>query len=216
MSSSPKLAALIDADPIFREGLRCLLENSPVVRLVACGSELSCLDDHTLPPLDLLLLDADTSNGNLSGWLGDSERNGAATQRIVLTRKNNVGPEDISRWMAAGASGLIDKRRSAEHIVQEIERFARVRALHPAAGDGALAAGNGVDQIQSRLALLSPREKQVLVMVADGLTSREIADSLGIKARTVEVHRHHILGKLGVRGIADLVKFAIRAGVSSI
>ena len=69
---------------------------------------------------------------------------------------------------------------------------------------------------EERLAVLSPREREVLEMVADGLTSREIAKELAIKPRTVEVHRHHILRKLGLRGIADLVKFAIRVGATQV
>jgi RNA polymerase sigma factor (sigma-70 family) len=62
-----------------------------------------------------------------------------------------------------------------------------------------------------KLALLTPRERQVLHHVANGLHAKEIAVELGISPRTVEVHRTHIMGKLAVRNVAELVRFAVEA-----
>ena len=60
---------------------------------------------------------------------------------------------------------------------------------------------------------LTRREKEVLVLVAQGYTTREIADRLGVSVRTVEDHRSHLMRKLGARNLADLTRYAVREGL---
>ncbi|HGY92144.1 MAG TPA: LuxR family transcriptional regulator, partial [Planctomycetes bacterium] len=67
-----------------------------------------------------------------------------------------------------------------------------------------------------RLSRLSRRERQIFELVADGWTTRAIAESLGITPRTVEVHRHNVVAKLEVPNTAALIKLAIRTGVTRI
>lgn len=76
----------------------------------------------------------------------------------------------------------------------------------------ALAGGVGTDARQ-KLSTLSPRERQVLELVAAGLSTRSIAGRLGIGARTIETHRVHVLRKLGLKGAVDVVRFAARCGL---
>jgi len=64
--------------------------------------------------------------------------------------------------------------------------------------------------------VLSPREREVLAMLADGLTNREMAAKLGVSVRTIEAHREHIVAKLGIGRVAPLTKFAIAAGLSKL
>lgn len=61
---------------------------------------------------------------------------------------------------------------------------------------------------------LSPREREVLAMLADGLTNREMAEKIGVSIRTVEAHREHIVAKLGIGRVAVLTKFALAAGLT--
>ena len=63
---------------------------------------------------------------------------------------------------------------------------------------------------------LTKRERQILQLVADGRTSRDIADQLKISLKTVESHRHNVMGKLQLRSIAELTKYAIRNGITSL
>ena len=69
---------------------------------------------------------------------------------------------------------------------------------------------------ESNLEILSPREKEIVKLISEGLSSREIADSLNVSPRTIEAHRANIYRKLGMHNLADLIKYAIKMGLSGV
>ncbi|MCA9319358.1 MAG: response regulator transcription factor [Planctomycetes bacterium] len=164
---------------------------------------------------DCLLLDAGTQGLNpvhlTRSLMADFDH---PTCIIALFDGQPGSRETAQRMAQAGAVGMVDRNLAAADLLQALRRLRKVRP-RPQAQVGGDAPFSAMTD-EERLAVLSPREREVLEMVADGLTSREIAKELAIKPRTVEVHRHHILRKLGLRGIADLVKFAIRVGATQV
>ncbi len=128
-------------------------------------------------------------------------------------------PDDEARKLAqaaiqAGARGIVDKSLRSEDLLRALDRLvlgASARNRRPATGRPAPPGSDG-----ERLGRLSRRERQVFELVADGWTTRAIAESLGITPRTVEVHRHNVVAKLEVPNTASLIKLAIRTGVTRI
>ena len=121
---------------------------------------------------------------------------------------------DIRRLVAAGAAGYVLKTATDDELLRAIE------AVH--AGDAYfspriagilakdLAEGTGADPALSRL---TPRELEVMQLVIEGKTNRQIGEHLNISFRTVEVHRVNLSQKLGIHGIAELTRFAIARGI---
>lgn len=69
---------------------------------------------------------------------------------------------------------------------------------------------------ESNLDILSPREQEIVKLISEGLSSREIADSLEVSPRTIEAHRANIYRKLGMHNLADLIKYSIKVGISGV
>ena len=124
---------------------------------------------------------------------------------IVLTGHGDV-PTAV-RAMKAGAVDFIEKPIDETHLLTAIE--AAVAEKRPAPGDRAAARDRAMARAIEQMALLSPRERQVLEAIAFGRPNKLIAYDLGISVRTVEVHRAHMLDRLGVRNIAEAIRIAM-------
>jgi DNA-binding NarL/FixJ family response regulator len=121
----------------------------------------------------------------------------------------------VEEALKAGASGYLVKTSSGAQL------FTALRAVR--AGKSYLSpdiAGRVVDAVVrpdrgsgSPVGALSGREREVLQLIGEGLSSKEIADSLGVSARTVEAHRASVMHKVGIHKVAGLVRFAIREGL---
>ena len=132
----------------------------------------------------------------------------AADTRGPLVLSGTEAPDLLSRVMQAGAWGYLPKSIGSDELLRAI------RAV--AAGNyyfNAPAASGPPSQHLDTLETLSPREREVLVQLALGLTSREIAAQLEIAQTTVDVYKSRLKKKIGARRRSDLVKFALRAGL---
>jgi DNA-binding NarL/FixJ family response regulator len=132
---------------------------------------------------------------------------------LILTMHKSQ--EHISRALAAGADGYLLKENAYTDLIAAIDtiRQGRTYISHLIADLMAAMvrqqyAPKGVDSAR----LLTAREKEVLQFIAEGKTSREIADLLSITSLTVNVHRRNIMKKLKVKRMADLVKYALQSG----
>jgi FixJ family two-component response regulator len=104
------------------------------------------------------------------------------------------------RAMKAGASDFIEKPFNDQVLLDAVNRaLARVRN-----GQGA-----GRDEIEARVASLTPREREVMLLVAEGRPNKVVATRLGLSTRTVEVHRARLMEKMQARSLAELVRMAI-------
>lgn len=207
---------LADGHRMVREGLRALLEKSgfEVVGEAATGHEALSEAERLQP--DAVVMD-----------VGMPELNGIdATRRLtaelprvrVLALSMNADRRYVIAMLEAGAAGYLLKNSASEELLSALEAIRR--------GDMYLSptvAGSVVDRaIQARLPPrishqrpLSVREREVLQLVAEGKSSKEIGVLLHIAVPTVETHRRQIVEKLNLRTIAELTKYAIREGITS-
>lgn len=127
----------------------------------------------------------------------------------VLVRGTGMDREMIERVLRAGALGVFG---SGHEDGQLLEALRKIRAGQ----SNSSATARLQETSDVRLDALSPRERQVLVGLADGKSSKEVAHDLRISSKTVDTHRRNLMRKLGVSGIADLVKYAIRVGLTTL
>ncbi len=205
-----------DDHAIVREGIRTVLsavDGLEVVAEAADGEEAIHAVAETEP--DLVVLDI-----NMPGVNGlDATRQIRAQYPdvAVLILSMHDNPEYILEAVRAGAQGYILKdagpaelRRAVELVLSGEDFFSpRVNQQISLALRGELE----VQQQRAKLDLLTAREREVLARVAQGETSREIAEELGISPRTVETHRESVVRKLRIRSVAGLTRFAMETGL---
>jgi DNA-binding NarL/FixJ family response regulator len=136
---------------------------------------------------------------------------------LVLTQYDDR--EYISRLLKAGVSGYILKKAGAIELVSVIRAVNRgEHYLHPSIAKEIVEGYLCKDKIvtEDTYDLLTEREKQVLKLIAEGYTYKEVADALGISVKTAIAHHSKISEKLNIRTRADLIKFAIKKGIIKI
>ena len=207
---------LVDDHTIFREGLRFLAERLEDLQVVgqADDGRTAVALARTLRP-DVVVMD-----------VALPDMNGAEATRQICTEDRSVrvvalsmhaDTQFVARMLEAGACAYLLK----ECAFEELE--AAIRAVM----DGRVylssqIAGTLVENHLRRLTLdgptdfspLSPRERQVVQLMAEGITTKQIAARLKVSPKTVETHRSRIMRKLNIHSVAELTKYAIRAGLT--
>jgi len=200
------------AHRIFREALRELLAADPGISVTGeaeDGGRAIELARRQRP--DVMIMDRWLPG--LSAVEATRRLTAAPSQTRVLILPTH-GPDDgMEEVVRAGASGYLSRHSSVEEVLGAIAALRRGEAyVSPDAAARLMAAvAHPSEEGGAGFGALSPREKEVLQLVAEGHSSKEIASRLGLSCRTVETHRSHLLAKLGARGTADLVRAAIRA-----
>jgi DNA-binding NarL/FixJ family response regulator len=209
---------LADDHKLMREGLRMLLEKLGQITIVgeADNGVTAVRMARDLKP-DLVLLD-----------IAMPDLNGIEATRRIMTEAPGVKVIALSmhadkrfvrHMFAAGAAGYVLKGSAFEEVAAAIKTVAAGRIyISPKITDQVLA--EYVKQLTKPSAgaesPLSGREREVLQMLAEGKSSRKIAERLHVSVTTVDTHRKHIMDKLGFRSIAELTKYAIREGLTSL
>lgn len=201
---------LADEQVISREGVRALLEREgfEVVAEVSDGREAVRLA-ATLQP-DIAVLDPGLPVLNGLDATREIQRASPATRSIVLTVITDR--QNVLEALRAGARGYVVRTQGAADLVLAIHEVARGAIyLSPSISGIVVEAYLSLSDAPSDP--LTPRERQVLQLVAEGRKTREIADLLGVSVKTAESHRVRIMSKLGIRQTAGLVRYAIRQGL---
>jgi DNA-binding NarL/FixJ family response regulator len=198
---------LADDHTIVRQGLKSILarEGLEVVAEAAAGREaLQLAQEH---PVDVAVLDL--AMPGLNGVDAGREIMRACPETKTLLLTQHAEEPYVTAAMKAGIHGYVLKTQAASDLVHAIREVHRGRIYLSAALSQVLV-GAFREQAGVHDDPLTLREREVLQLVAEGQSSKEIAMTLGISAKTAESHRSRIMAKLGVHEIASLVRYAVR------
>jgi two-component system response regulator NreC len=206
----PPRVLLADDHVIVRQGFRALLEREglEVVAEAANGHEAVQLAGELLP--DVAVLDFAMPLLNGLDAAKEIRRRSPRTRTILLT----VHTEDqyVLEAVQAGVHGYVVKTQAAADLVQAIREI-RGNAIYLSPTISRAVVEAFFDKTTPPGDVLSSRERQVLQLVAEGKTTKEIAGVLGISIKTADSHRARIMRKLDIHDTAGLVRFAIRRGL---
>ena len=206
----PPRILLADDHVIVRQGFRALLEREglEVVAEAANGHEAVRLVGELLP--DVAVLDFAMPLLNGLDAAKEIRRRSPRTRTLLLT----VHTEDhyVLEALQAGVHGYVVKTQAAADLVQAIREI-RGNAIYLSPTISRAVVEAYFDKVTPPGDVLSSRERQVLQLVAEGKTTKEIAAVLGVSIKTADSHRARIMRKLDIHDTAGLVRFAIRRGL---
>ena len=196
MTADEPIVFVVDDDPSMRRALeRTITSAGWVVQTYGLGETFLDAYDPSQPGCVVL----DLRMPQISG-LAVQEQLAAQEASIPIIFITAFGEVSVAvQAMKAGAVDFLEKPFSSQELLTCIERaIARDRETRRQQDQQA--------DLVARLATLTPREREVLDLVVAGSTTKEVAAQLGIQPRTVEIHRHHVIQKMGVRSAVDLVR----------
>ena len=207
---------LADDHAVVRSGIRMLLEAQPDIEIVAeAESGRQAVEQVRQLRPDVVLMDIQMPE--LNGIEATKQIKKMVPGTAVLALTMYEDDQYFFEMLHAGASGYVPKRAAPDDLVTAIRTVARGEIfLYPSLAtrlvqDYLKRAGSGEQPLVYDD--LTPREREVLVLIAEGLTNAEIANRLIISVKTVDRHRENIMRKLNMHNRIDLVKYAIRTGL---
>jgi DNA-binding NarL/FixJ family response regulator len=205
---------IADDHRLVRAGIRALLEGLEGVTVVAeAGDGRAALALVQSQRPDVLLTDIAMPQMNGLELAGRVAREFPATRVLLLSM--HASEEYASRALQAGASGYLLKDSALAELELAVRAVARGETyLSPAVSQHVIADYLGrIGGARPRPGPLTPRQQEVLRLIAEGHTTKGIARRLAISVKTVEAHRAQLMERLGIRDVAGLVRYAIRIGL---
>ncbi len=213
-----KTILIVEDHPLFREGLVSLLSKQMDYEVVgeAAGGEEGIAKAKELKP-DLVIMDISLPDMNGIDATRRIRISMSETKVIVLSIHSKI--DFITDAFKAGASGYITKDATGEKLVECLEavikgEFYMDSKISHSVVKSILMSKKKGDMIRNTAYnTLTAREQEVMTLIAEGLTTKEIADKLFISQKTVENHRANIFSKLNVHSVMELVRYAARHGL---
>jgi DNA-binding NarL/FixJ family response regulator len=205
---------IADDHTLLRDTLRLLLELHEEIEIVgeaSDGREAIDLAEQLKP--DVVLMD--TAMPGLNGIEATIQIRKRLPRTRVLVLSGYQYADQVKAALRAGASGYVLKSSSSKelllaiHTVNQSNRYLSEALAESEALQTALLSEGRAEKDP----VLSPREREVLQLIGEGSTNRGIAERLVISVKTVEAHKEHIIQKVGARGSAELIRYAIRKGL---
>jgi DNA-binding NarL/FixJ family response regulator len=205
---------LADDHQILREGLRLLIDAQPDMRVIGeAGDGLEVIEQAQALQPDLVVMDL--SMPRLNGLQATCRLRTEFPEIKIVTLTVHEDESYLVQLCKAGAAGYVLKRSAGDDLIHAIREVAAGGlAYDPAVTSRALASqvSDTVRVSEPHITDLSPREKEVLTMLAWGHSNKEIAAKLRVSVKTIETYRARIGEKAGLRSRTEMVRFALRAG----
>jgi two-component system invasion response regulator UvrY len=202
---------IVDDQLLLRDGLHALLEGAGHTVVGEGAEPTQVVAEAQQRQAEVMLLDLGL--GERSGFevLQELKRRGSSVRAIIVTMSSQ--PRHVAEAVRLGAAGYVLKDSGAVELLQAIDAVtAGRRFFGPQVADLALQA-LADDAPPDPFSTLSPRERQIVTMVVNGMSSAAIGTELHLSPKTVDTYRSRIMTKLGVNGVTALVRLAVREGL---
>ena len=205
---------LVDDHKIVREGLRALLEEESDLEVVGeAGDGLEAIGLVSDLRPDIVVMDI--SMPGMDGVEATRRIRAGEPEVKVVALSIHAEKQFVAGMLRAGAWGYLLKTEAARDLVQAIRtvraggRYVSPQLIDPSVEDY-------LQQLidEGEQPILTPREREVLRLIAEGKTNRQIGDELNVSEKTVDNHRQHIMAKLDLHNTAELTRYAIKEGIS--
>jgi DNA-binding NarL/FixJ family response regulator len=216
MPQNPITVILVDDHAIMRQGLRLLIEGNKDIQIVGeakTGREAIKIAMRQRP--DVVIMDI--AMPLMNGIQATPHILKASPQTKVLILSAHSDPEYVEQVVEGGASGYLLKHSSGEILAEAVRALKKGNTFFdPSVGkeikNKYQKGPGGTGFVKRKDTRLTPRESELLQLIAEGLVNKQIASELGISIKTVEKHRQHLMEKLGIHDIAGLTRYAIATG----
>jgi RNA polymerase sigma factor (sigma-70 family) len=211
---------IADDHKIMLAGLRSLLEKQTDIEVVGeadNGRKAVQMAQEKKP--DVIVMDV--SMPDLNGIEATKQIIESLPETRVIALSMHSDKRFVMGMLRAGASGYLLKDCASQELANAIDQVAGGKKyLSPEITgvviDDFLLGGSSSEEVATAASQLSPREREVLQLIAEGWSTKQIASHLYVSIKTIETHRRQIMKKLDLHSIADLTKYAIREGLTSI
>jgi two-component system nitrate/nitrite response regulator NarL len=211
--NSPISLYLVDDHPLILEGLKSLLATEPSIQIIGSAQNgLVALNYLSKNHVQVVLSDIDMDPMNGIELCKALKKQSNPPQVLLLSMHSN--PVMVKGAIAAEADGYIVKNATKEEIAMAIHRVANGGTYYSQEIIPIIYAQYQKEKhSQQQLAILTPREKEILALIVKEQTSNQIAEQLFISRKTVEVHRANLLQKTACTSTIGLVKYAFKLGI---
>lgn len=206
---------LADDHKIMRDGLRTLLEKEKGIDVIAearNGREAVSLAEQLRPDIIIMDISMDDLNGMDAARHIVEKKLGCR----IIALSMHADKRFVAGMFEAGAMGYLLKDCAYDELVKAIRQVLSGSTYLCSMISGVVIRDYVQRLRKSKPALLSLREKGILQLLAEGHNTKQIAAELKVSIKTVETHRQHIMAKLNIFNIAELTKYAIREGITSL
>jgi DNA-binding NarL/FixJ family response regulator len=207
---------LVDDHRILREGLHILLESQGDIEVVGeAENGNKAIEGITSKKPDVAVMDITMPELNGIEAAQIIHETLPETGIVILSIHSDL--EHIFRALQAGAQGYLLKESAGAEVISAVRAvYLGRRYLSPSVRETVMQAHMQNYQVNSPLDLLSMREREVLQLTVEGHSSASIAENLNLSSKTIETYRSRLMGKLGVHDLPELVRFAIKHGITPI
>ena len=206
---------IVDDHPLMRAGIRALLEKTvPHADIIEAVDGLEAIELATQSPPDIVLMDINMPR--LNGVEAVRRLRSLVPDCKVIMLSMHQDEQRVVESIRAGAAGYVVKDDAVAQVATAIDRVMRGEVfISPSAPKTITRILASKETESSPLSLLTARQRQILQLIAEGQSTKDIGFRLSLSIKTVETHRRLLMERLGIHNVASLARFAIRAGLVS-
>jgi len=206
---------LVDDHEMFRETLSKSLARETNFKVIgSTGDGVHAINDITLLKPDVVLLDVSIEGLNGLDTL-KLILNKVSSSRVIMLSMD-TSRATVSRAMTNGALGYVTKGDNVKFLKQAIKTAMLGRRYLSPSLNLEESFANQLDTTEAKSVTITPREREIIQLAAEGCSTKAIARTLTLSEKTVEAHRSNVYQKLGINNLADLTRYAIRHGITSL